>query len=56
MLQERVKVLKPLEWKGANDFLMVSGTGGDIPDVPEPDTMLLTMGGVALLWFRKRRG
>lgn len=42
---------------GTNDFLVTATRdGGDIPDVPEPSTMLLTMGGVAaLLWFRKRR-
>ena len=41
---------------GTNDFLLTGTTpGGDLPEVPEPSTMLLTMGGVALLWFRKRR-
>lgn len=51
----KVKVIKMKSWDGTNDFLMVSGTGSDVPPVPEPSTMLLTMGGVALLWFRKRR-
>ena len=40
---------------GANDFLITARPEGDLTDVPEPSTMLLTMGGVALLWFRKRR-
>ncbi|MDA0206292.1 MAG: PEP-CTERM sorting domain-containing protein [Acidobacteria bacterium] len=40
---------------GSNDFLVTARPEGDLTDVPEPSTMLLTMGGVALLWFRKRR-
>jgi len=44
-----------IETVGTNDFLLTAPNGGDIPGVPEPSTMLLTMGGVALLWLRKRR-
>jgi len=50
------KCKKPGRTSGTNDFLMTAKREGDIPEVPEPSTMLLTMGGVALLWFRRRRG
>jgi hypothetical protein len=41
---------------GTNDFLFTAPNGGDTPpDVPEPSTLLLTMGGAAMLWLRKRR-
>lgn len=44
-----------LRTRGSNDFLVTAPGGGDIPDVPEPSTLLLTMGGAAVLWLRKRR-
>ncbi len=46
---------QPISDVGFNDFLLTAPNGGDIPGVPEPSTMLLTMGGAALLWLRKRR-
>jgi hypothetical protein len=39
---------------GTQDFLVTAMDDDDTPPVPEPSTILLTMGGVALLWFRKR--
>jgi hypothetical protein len=44
-----------LTTRGSNDFLVTAPGSGDIPEVPEPSTLLLTMGGAAMLWLRKRR-